>query len=112
MESRGLDLAVGERMALGHDEAMARCILGLYRDAAQLAMAQLGADLPAAAARPGLGRAGDRGSQRRHGRDAAPGSRARGARVVVLDGLGHWWMAQDPKRAAGVLDEFWSSASG
>jgi hypothetical protein len=85
--------------------------LGLYRDAVQPAMAQLGADLPAAAARPGLGRAGDRGSQRRHGRDAAPGSRAGGARVVVLDGLGHWWMVQDPKRAAAVLEEFWSSLS-
>jgi hypothetical protein len=23
-----------------------------------------------------------------------------GARVEVLDGLGHWWMAQDPARAA------------
>jgi pimeloyl-ACP methyl ester carboxylesterase len=34
-----------------------------------------------------------------------------GARVVELDGLGHWWMVQDPARAAGVLDEFWSSAA-
>ena len=35
-----------------------------------------------------------------------------GARVVVLDGLGHWWMVQDPKRAAAVLAGFWSSTSG
>ena len=41
-------------MAQGYDETMARCILRLYRDAAQPAMARLGADLPAAVARPGL----------------------------------------------------------
>jgi hypothetical protein len=30
---------------------------------------------------------------------------------VVLEGLGHWWMVQDPKRGAAVLEEFWSSLS-
>ena len=35
MAARGLDRAVGERMAAGYDATMARCILGLYRDAAQ-----------------------------------------------------------------------------
>jgi hypothetical protein len=28
---------------------------------------------------------------------------------VALEGLGHWWMVQDPRRAADVLEEFWSS---
>ncbi len=32
-----------------------------------------------------------------------------GARVEVLDGLGHWWMLQDPDRAAEVLGRFWDS---
>jgi hypothetical protein len=32
-----------------------------------------------------------------------------GARVVALEGLGHWWMVQDPRRAADVLEEFWAS---
>ena len=32
-----------------------------------------------------------------------------GARVVTLEGLGHWWMVQDPRRAADVLEEFWAS---
>jgi len=35
-----------------------------------------------------------------------------GARVVVLDGLGHWWMVQDLGGAATVLTDFWSSTSG
>ena len=66
----------------------------------------------AAAARPGLAvlATEDRnvGTDEMRRRAAA---RA-GARVVVLDGLGHWWMVQDPERAADVLDEFWSSVPG
>ena len=30
-----------------------------------------------------------------------------GAEVAVLDGLGHWWMAEDPARGARVLTAFW-----
>lgn len=29
------------------------------------------------------------------------------ARTVRLDGLGHWWMLQDPGRGARALEEFW-----
>ena len=29
--------------------------------------------------------------------------------TVRLDGLGHWWMLQDPARAATVLREFWAT---
>jgi hypothetical protein len=25
----------------------------------------------------------------------------------VLDGLGHWWMLQDPARGAAALTRFW-----
>ena len=32
-----------------------------------------------------------------------------GARTETLDGLGHWWMLEDPKRAASQLEDFWSS---
>ena len=39
-------------------------------------------------------------------RDAA--ARA-GAEVVELEGLGHWWLLEDPARGAAVLEEFWSS---
>jgi hypothetical protein len=35
-----------------------------------------------------------------------------GARVEVLDGLGHWWMLQDPDRSAAALVEFWNSVGG
>jgi len=32
-----------------------------------------------------------------------------GARVAVLDGLGHWWMTEDPARGAAALTEFWAT---
>jgi pimeloyl-ACP methyl ester carboxylesterase len=106
----GMHPAIAERVVLGIDEAMGACILRLYRSAAQPAMAELGAHLGAAAARPGLAIMPTEDSnvgtdeQRRR---AAPRA---GARVEVLEGLGHWWMTEDPDRAASVLSSFWSSA--
>ncbi len=32
-----------------------------------------------------------------------------GAQVAVLEGLGHWWMMQDPKAGAAVLREFFAT---
>ena len=100
---------VAERLAAGYDEAMGRCILALYRSAAQPAMARLGEGLSAAAARPGLHLSatddpfvGTIDMQRRAADRA-------GARIEVLDGLGHWWMVQDPERGAASLRRFWTS---
>ncbi|EHB56159.1 alpha/beta hydrolase fold protein [Mycolicibacterium rhodesiae JS60] len=105
----GMDPRVAQRVALGFDDAMADSILRLYRSAVQPAMARLGAGLEKAAVVPGLalipsedhmtGPAG--GAQRAAARS--------GARVEVLDGLGHWWLTQDPQRAAAVLNHFWET---
>ncbi|GAA4776307.1 alpha/beta fold hydrolase [Actinomycetospora chlora] len=108
---RGMPAAVARDVVAGQvagqDEAMGRAILAHYRSVVQPVMADAGADLPAAAARPGLAivATADRvvGSEAQR-RGAA--ARA-GARVAVLEGLGHWWMAQDPEAAAGVLLDFW-----
>ena len=100
---------VAEEMAKSWTDDMARCMLALYRDAAQPAMARLGEHLPAAAARPALAiQAADdhfvgTDDMRRRAAERA------GARVAVLDRLGHWWMLQDPARGAAVLTEFWAS---
>ena len=32
-----------------------------------------------------------------------------GARTEVLDGLGHWWMLEDPARGAAALTRFWAT---
>ena len=90
--------------AMGPD--MGRCILALYRSAAQPAMTAWGDELEAAERRPGLviiatadeftgGPVLARRSAERFGAD-----------VAVLEGLGHWWMLQDPEAGAAALRGF------
>ncbi len=108
-ETFGMTTDIARDVAEASDDAMGRCILALYRSAAQPALARLGEGLAAAAARPGLviittedeftgGEARARWSAGRAG-----------AKVAVLQGLGHWWMIQDPAAGATALQEFWDS---
>ena len=84
-----------------------RAILLVYRSAAQPALAEAGRDLENAAARPGLSVVATEDTYvgsveiRRRAAERA------GARTEVLDGLGHWWMVEDPTRGAAVLNRFW-----
>jgi hypothetical protein len=39
--------------------------------------------------------------------DAQSAAARSGAHVTLLDGLGHWWMTQDPERGAAALNHFW-----
>ena len=107
-ESLGMTPDVARPVADGYDATMGRCILALYRSAAQPAMARWGEELPAAAQRPGLviiptedPFTGGEALARRSAERAD-------AQVQVLDGLGHWWMVEDPARGARVLGEFLS----
>lgn len=105
----GIPQEIAAPLAAAQDSDMARAILTLYRSAAQPAMSEAGRHLEAAATRPGLAilaTADDfMGSEsiRRRAADRA------GARTAVLEGRGHWWMIEDPERAAGVLTDFWAS---
>ena len=83
-----------------------RCILALYRSAAQPKLVEWGDELARAERRPALviiatedpyvgGEVLARRSAERYGAD-----------VAVLDGLGHWWMLEDPGRGAAVLAKF------
>jgi pimeloyl-ACP methyl ester carboxylesterase len=109
LADRGMAPAVADRVAAGFDDAMAQSILRLYRSAAQPTLADAGRDLEKAAQRPGLAIMPSEdfrvGTEEQRHRAAA---RA-GARAEVLDGLGHWWMAEDPKRGAEALNRFWAS---
>jgi hypothetical protein len=68
---------------------MGKCILRLYRDAAQPAMASedhlAGTD-----------------EQRRRA------STRTGAKIAELEGLGHWWFTQDPQRGAETINRLWA----
>ena len=105
----GITPDIAARLAAGYDETMARCILALYRSAAQPRMAQLGEDLAAAAQRPGLHLSATEdhfvgtADMQRRAADRA------GAHIETLAGLGHWWMVQDPARGAAALEDFWKS---
>jgi pimeloyl-ACP methyl ester carboxylesterase len=105
----GIPLAVATDLAAAAGPEMNRAILTLYRSAAQPVPRELGRTLERAAARPGLAVLATEdtyvGSEEMRRRAA---TRA-GARVEVLDGLGHWWMLQDPVRGAAMLTRFWGS---
>jgi pimeloyl-ACP methyl ester carboxylesterase len=102
----GMSADAAQKTAAAVNDDMARCILALYRSAAQPAMKNWGEALPKAAARPGLviiatddHFTGGEVLARRSAERAK-------AKVTVLEGLGHWWMCQDPARGAAVLNEF------
>lgn len=109
MVAFGIPLDTATSIAPAQGPEMGRAILLLYRSARQPAMADAGRALENAAARPGLSLLATDdpyiGSDEIRHRAAA---RA-GARTEVLDGLGHWWMVQDPTRGAAALTRFWET---
>lgn len=112
MTALGMSDAAARDAAAARGPEMGRCILALYRSAAQPALGLLGKALPRAAARPGLVIAAE-GDTFVGGEALA--RRAAGcaeAQVAVLTGVGHWWMCQDPAQGAKVLEEFWGGLDG
>jgi pimeloyl-ACP methyl ester carboxylesterase len=105
----GMTQEVAERVAAGHGDEMGRCILALYRSAAQPVLTELGRDLPKAAARPGLAINATEDHYVGSGEMVRRSAARAGAAVEVLDGLGHWWMVQDPDRGADALVRFWAA---
>lgn len=105
----GITPDIATSLAQAQGPEMGRAILSLYRSARQPAMAEAGQALPNAATRPGLsilatedGYVGSAAIRRRAAERA-------GARTEVLDGLGHWWMVQDPACGAEALMRFWAT---
>jgi pimeloyl-ACP methyl ester carboxylesterase len=107
----GLDIPSGiaTSMAAAQGPEMGRAILLLYRSAAQPAIAEAGRALENAAARPGLSILATEDTY--VGSDAIRRRAAEraGAHTEVLDGLGHWWMMEDPARGAAALTRFWET---
>jgi pimeloyl-ACP methyl ester carboxylesterase len=89
------------------DDAMGEAILKLYRSAAQPAMRELGDQLAAADRRPSLllhATADPYVSPDM----VLPVAERIGAEILTLQGLGHWWMWENPALAADGLVAFWS----
>ena len=105
--ARGITRNIAESIAAGQGAEMGQAILLLYRSARQPVMAEAGRSLANARARPGLSLLATEDTF--VGSDAIRHRAAEraGARTEVLDGLGHWWMVQDPARGAAALTRFW-----
>ncbi len=88
------------------NRTMADCILDLYRSAVDVGR-QWGPDF-AAIPVPGLAVIPSEDPFLNAASATTAAARA-GAKTVALDGFGHWWMLQDPARAATVLREFWAT---
>jgi pimeloyl-ACP methyl ester carboxylesterase len=105
----GIPSDIATSMAAAQGPEMGRAILLLYRSAAQPAIAEAGRALETAAARPGLSILATEDTYvgsvaiRRRAAERA------GAHTEVLDGLGHWWMMEDPARGAAALTRFWET---
>jgi len=108
-ESLGMTPSVARAVAQANDQTMGRCILALYRSAAQPAMAEFGQRLEAARARPGLVIIPTEDQYTGGEARARWAAEQAGADVAVLDGLGYWWMLQDPAAGAAALTNFWST---
>jgi pimeloyl-ACP methyl ester carboxylesterase len=110
-ESLGMPADVAAAVAAGQNDEMGRAILTLYRSAAQPVVAELGRHLENAAQRPGLAILATEdhfvGTDEMRRRTA----RRAGAQIEVLEGLGHWWMLEDPARGASALTRFWAGLS-
>jgi pimeloyl-ACP methyl ester carboxylesterase len=96
-------------MAQAADETMAGCILDLYRSATRV-QHDWGpdfVDIP----RPGMVVVPTADPFLNVAAATRSAERAC-ARVETLEGVGHWWMVEDPVRAAALLERFWSSFEG
>jgi pimeloyl-ACP methyl ester carboxylesterase len=93
-------------MATWVDPTMAECILALYRSATDVGRewAPDFREVPA----PGLVLLPSEDPFLSAGAARNAALRA-AASVADLEGLGHWWMLQDPAEGAATLERFWSS---
>jgi pimeloyl-ACP methyl ester carboxylesterase len=112
-EKTGVFLALGvpeddaTAMAEAIDATMAGCILDLYRSATKI-HEEWGpdfVDIP----KPGLVVIPTE-DPFLHAEMATRAAKRAGARTARLEGVGHWWMAQDPAAAARLLESFWAEA--
>ena len=96
-ESFGADHETAVELGAALDAEMGRCILALYRSAAQPAVADYAAaHLADARRRPGLVIVPTEDPYTGGEELARRAAAVADARVEVLDGLGHWWMLSDP----------------
>ena len=108
LQAAGVPEADAVVMAAAYDETMGGCILDLYRSAVPNPYADWGRELARSAPAPGLVLHPTAEPYDDPARSAEVAAQL-GARTERLEGLGHWWMLQDPAAGAEVLRRFWAS---
>ncbi|MFC8075059.1 alpha/beta fold hydrolase [Streptomyces sp. NPDC057307] len=108
LQPRGLSPELAREIDDVHDEEMSAAILALYRSAWPNFHADWGKNVDRPVVAPGLILAPTGDPMAQPARDREVAARF-GARLVELDGLTHYWMLQDPERAADVLRRFWAA---
>jgi pimeloyl-ACP methyl ester carboxylesterase len=109
--ARGMSERAAARCMAAFDESMGRCILALYRSAAQPKMAEWGANVAGLRARPGLVIIPSEDAYTGGEALARRTAERTDAQVALLTGLGHWWLCQDPQRAAAAYGSFIAALS-
>ncbi|MCD9197718.1 alpha/beta fold hydrolase [Aeromicrobium wangtongii] len=105
----GVPPRLAPTMAEHLDDTMGDAILKVYRSAAQPAMRQLGDQLAQADRRPAL-LIHPTADPFVPPEMTPPVAARMDAEILALDGLGHWWMFEDPAQAAAGLVDFWARA--
>lgn len=99
-----VDLAVPLAEAI--DDDMARAILGLYRSAPEPELKAMFTEMQAAEPRPCMAIVAQ--ADKYVGAEFSGLVIERlGAELADLGGLGHWWMIEQPAKAADALTNFW-----
>jgi pimeloyl-ACP methyl ester carboxylesterase len=107
LAAAGMTETAARACAEANDETMGACILSLYRSAVQPHMTLWGDQFTALEERPETLVVIAHDDHYTGGPDMARRVAERwGAQVAELEGLGHWWMMQDPKRSADALRDF------
>jgi pimeloyl-ACP methyl ester carboxylesterase len=91
------------------NDEMARCILALYRDAAQPALVPIGKQFASARPKNGLVIIAEDDHYAGTIETMTAVANSVGAEVTVLSGVGHWWMCQRPDLGADMLMAHWAS---
>ena len=91
------------------NDEMARCILALYRDAAQPALVPIGRQFAAVQPKNGLVIIAEQDHYAGTLETMTSVANSVGAEVAVLPEVGHWWMCQRPDLGADMLMAHWAS---
>jgi pimeloyl-ACP methyl ester carboxylesterase len=91
------------------NDEMARCILALYRDAAQPALVPVGKQFAAVQPKNGLVIIAEQDHYAGTLETMTSVANSVGAEVAVLPEVGHWWMCQRPDLGADMLMAHWAS---